>query len=294
MDLKIDSSLVGVSLGEIEHQVTWRETTNYAASVFDLNPRYLDDTSERGIIAHPMFAAALTWPIAGDIYSKLEGRLPSAAIPFMVHINEHLLINRPVRPGDRIKINGRVAAVLPSRAGTRLVTRLDALDAEGNNVFTEFGGVMFRGIGCSDKGRGKENLPDVPSVAVNDENIWSAEISVSKAITYIYDGCSDIVFSIHTSPAFARGAGLPGIIVQGTATLALAVRELVNREAGGEPERVKEISCRFSDMIFPGSKIRVELTGKEQTEKDIMLAFQVINEQGKTALKAGYARLSCE
>ena len=42
--------------------------------------------------------------------------------------------------------------------------------------------------------------------------------------------------------------GLPGIIHQGTATLAYAVRELVNREARGNPALLKALACRFTGM----------------------------------------------
>jgi hypothetical protein len=48
---------------------------------------------------------------------------------------------------------------------------------------------------------------------------------------YVYDGCTNIYFPIHTSVGFARMVGLPDIILQGTATLAYAARELADREA---------------------------------------------------------------
>jgi acyl dehydratase len=81
--------------------------------------------------------------------------------------------------------------------------------------------------------------------------------------------------------------GLPGIILQGTCTLALAARELVNREAGGDPTRLKTLSCRFSGMVRPGTSIRVELKSRSRGD----LFFEVLNQEGEKAVSKGYARI---
>ena len=65
--MKIGSEIVGVKLKEYTAEVTWRQTTNYAAAVADDNPIYLDDLREGGIIAPPMFAATFTWSIVGKL-----------------------------------------------------------------------------------------------------------------------------------------------------------------------------------------------------------------------------------
>ena len=55
--MKLDPKLVGKTLKGLAREVTWRQTTNYAAAVGDANPRYLDDTRHGGIVAPPIFAA---------------------------------------------------------------------------------------------------------------------------------------------------------------------------------------------------------------------------------------------
>ena len=40
---------------------------NYAAALDDANPRYLDDSLPGGLVAPPMFAVAVTWPISERI-----------------------------------------------------------------------------------------------------------------------------------------------------------------------------------------------------------------------------------
>jgi len=54
-----------------------------------------------------------------------------------VHHTENLEFHRPLRPGDRLTVKGHVAAILPHRAGTRVVIRFAALDEAHEPVFTE-------------------------------------------------------------------------------------------------------------------------------------------------------------
>ena len=54
--VQVSSTFVGTTLKEYTADVTWRRTMNYAAGTGDMNPWYLDDEREGGIIAPPMFA----------------------------------------------------------------------------------------------------------------------------------------------------------------------------------------------------------------------------------------------
>src|SRR5215831_17990681 len=52
---------------------------------------------------------------------------------------------------------------------------------------------------------------------------WSAELPVAPTLAHVYSECARIWNAIHTDRAAALAAGLPDIILHGTATLALAV-----------------------------------------------------------------------
>ena len=56
----IDSQVVGKALTGHETLVQGRDTMNYAASVQDYSPCYLDDEREGGVLVHPLFTVALT------------------------------------------------------------------------------------------------------------------------------------------------------------------------------------------------------------------------------------------
>lgn len=288
--MQISSRFVGTPLKELTRQVTWRQTMNYAAAVGDANPRYFDDEQPGGIIAPPLFAVALTWAVVGRIWEHIQDKtFPLDILATMVHYREHLHFHRPVRPGDVLSLKGTIAAILPHRAGTQVVLRFEAIDAGGAPVFTEHMAALMRGVSCTDEGAGHNSLPWVPVMTDSDQPSREIPIAIDPLLPFVYDGCTDIVFPIHTSTQFARQVGLPGIIVQGTATLALAAREIVNRAAGGDPARLKAIACRFSGMVTPGTTIRVALGSNKQQQGPTDLSFAVFNQQGQKAISDGQA-----
>jgi acyl dehydratase len=263
---------------------------NYAAAVGEANPLYFDDEAAGGIIAPPMYAVAFTWPVMGNIWDFIEAEdFPREVLMTMVHHTEHLTFHGAIRPGETLELNGRVAAIMPHRAGTVAILRLDATGGDGKPVFTEHIGAMLRGVDCIGGAKGTEDLPPDTFVKACETPAWEETIRIDPLAPYIYDGCSDIHFPIHTSRAFARQVGLPGIIHQGTATLALAVREFVNREAGSDPRRLKSVSCRFSGMVTPGSEIRVRLLSRAEGG---LRFFEVLNASGQKAISRGAAVIS--
>jgi acyl dehydratase len=236
---------------------------------------------------------AVTWPISERIWEYLEATdFPTQILATQVHYTEHLQIHRLIRPGDRLTLRGRVAAILPHRSGSLMAIRYDASDQAGEIVFTEHIGAMMRGVLCTDAGAGAEQLPIVPSLAVQGSPPWEVTIPVARTAPFVYDGCTNIHFPIHTSVKFARQVGLPDIIYQGTATLALGVRETVDREAAGDAGRVKSISCRFTGMVIPGSEIRVQFLGRRSDGDQEHLFFTVLNADGKKAVSDGVVTLS--
>ncbi len=291
--MKLDSSFVGTTLKDYTTSINWRATMNYAASVDDQNPLYFDDEGGKPVIAPPMFAVAVTWPVSERIWDFIEDdNFPRDIIQTQVHYTEHLAFHRPILPGDELTVKGRVAAIMPHRAGTVTVIRFDALDREGKPVFTEHIGAMMRGVECVGEGRGAADIPAVPSLPEDAPAEWESVIPIDRMRPFVYDGCTNIYFPIHTSVGFARMVGLPDIILQGTATLAYAAREITDREAGNDSRRLKRVSCRFSGMVVPPGEIHVRLTGKVRSTEGSDLFFEVQGGDGSRVLSSGYAFLS--
>ncbi len=290
--LTLTSSLAGTRLRHYTTEVTWRRIMNYAAAVGDRNAVYFDDERPGGVLAPPMFAAAVTWPVSERLWEYIESQnVPREVFAMQVHYTEHLLLHRLVRAGDILTIKGALAAVCPHKAGSLVTIRYRAEDEQGEPVFTEYMGGLLRGVRCSGEAKIAEALPATPKYEGDGQKMWETTIFVDALAPFVYDGCANIFFPIHTSPSFAHKVGLPGIILQGTATLAYAVREIVNQEAGGDPESLLSIGCRFTGMVFPDSEIRVCLVARQSDEDGMIVFFTVVNAEGAPVISDGYARI---
>ncbi|RJO63603.1 MAG: hypothetical protein C4523_19760 [Myxococcales bacterium] len=285
--LAIDPGIVGAQSPEEVREVNARDTMNYAAAVGDMNPRYFDDAAASGVVAPPLYAVSATWPVMIGLPEILSGRVDPSIFAMMVHAGEQLTFHRLIRPGERLILRGRVAAVAPAGSGTLLTLRVEAKDSDGKPVFTEYADAMLRQVECKGEGAEAETIPRLTFPNAKDTPLWETPVPVAPAAPYLYDGCANIVFPIHTSQATAQAVGLPGVIVQGTAVLAMAARELVNREGDGDPARLKALACRFSGMVFPGTTISVRLVGRQGP----LRAFDVLDGNGKAVLKNGVARI---
>ncbi len=292
--MKISSKHVGATCKPLEVNVTARDCMNYAASIGDDNPLYLNDAADSGIVAPPMLAVALTWRIS-ERFLEFWGHadFPYEALARQVHYSEHLRWERPIRPGDRLRIEGEVAAILPHRAGTHLIIAYTAYDAKDAAVFVEHIGGLLRGVACADDGRGTSHVEALPQVQEG-AACWRRDLHISKLAPYVYDGCANVHFPIHTSPAFAKSVGLPGIIFQGTGTLALAVREITATEADNNPCRIGAVGARFTGMVKPDSNITVCLLAKEKIDGGHQCRFEVLNPNGKPAVSDGCVEIRDE
>lgn len=293
--LTMSSDAVGTTMELGERQVEWRSTCNYAACVGDLNPRYLDDTQGKRVMAPPMFVVAFTWPLlSGSTADTLRNALPEEVLQRGVNASEHLLFHRPIRAGDRLAVCGRLISVQPTSAGVCSVVRLDLLDATyGAVVATQYTTTLYRGVACSDQGRALEEVPHAPLPGSWDDPLSEISIPIDRALPYLYDGCTGVTFPIHISPGFAtERAGLPDIVLQGTCSLSLVAREIVNREAGGHPERLADLACRFSRLVVPGTTVRLQLALREENRGSRQITFRLLNADGEEALSRGCARIT--
>jgi acyl dehydratase len=283
--MEITSEYVGRKSKPYRVTLTPRRTMNYAAATLDDTPAYYADDRPEGMVVPPMLAVALTWHMAANLDSfwKMDD-FPRHVVSRQVHYSEFLEWHQPMRPDDTLEITAEVTAVLPHRAGTHLIVRHDAV-RDGELVFTEWAGAMLRDVKCTDGGKGKENVPTFAPFSRTGDDLWEKVIPVHPLASHLYDGCGDLHFPIHTSQAFAKSVGLPGIILHGTATLAMAVREIVRYEADGDPERVASVRCNFTGMVIPGTEIVVRAQGRNEHEAGTDIHFLVLNAEDKRAIR---------
>jgi len=173
-----------------------------------------------------------------------------------------------------------LAEIKPGAAQT---TRLDSYDADGELVCQTYQLGISRGVAVTGQAPPVDDVPAWPQ-RQRSEPLWRFPVAVSAGAAHVYTECARIFNPIHTDRAVALAAGLPDIILHGTATLALAVTTLVDHFLESQPQRVRRLGGRFSAMVLMPSTITVQIF--DRTEDTLF--FEVLTEDGQTAFSHGF------
>jgi len=292
--VKIPTNIVGHALTPLSCEVSWRQTSNFAAGVGDINPCYLDDTRQGGLQVHPVFPVRLSWPLIANIAEQLDGLVPAEAIFRMVHAYERIAWRRPLVPGDSLRLEGKIVSVGSTPAGALVVIEIEARRPNSELVYFEDIGGLFRGVATDgpDAGRKIEPISKEEAGPMAGRPVWRESFGIQPIAPFLYDGCSQIVFPIHTSQSFARGVGLQGIILQGTCALAMATSRVLRHAAGGDPSRARELSCRFRRPVFPGTDVSLEISSESKRAGTTEITFRLLNADGDAAIEHGFLKLA--
>lgn len=196
-----------------------------------------------------------------------------------MHAQHDLTIHKRVGVGA-VYVSGKVVAVAQRQPGALVVFRFTARDARGELVSTTDFSALYRDVKLEGGERSLARVEDPP----RHENALKAvgTIEVPATAAHVYTECARIFNPIHTDVAYARAAGLPGIILHGTATLAVSVSKTLD-SFEKTPTSVRRVRCRFAGMVLMPSDLTV-LASREGTS----IAFETRNERGEAVIQRGW------
>jgi acyl dehydratase len=286
--MPLPSSFIGASSEPRVAEIDPRWSMAYAAALDDLMPCYMDTRDAQKFLAHPMFPVCIEWPVLISMRQQFEsGELTPEEARRGVHATHDLVIHRPIRPPEKLTTRASVVSIERRKPGAYQVTKLETIDESGKLVCTSRYGSIYRGVEVvgEDKPLVSSDLPR-PSGSPKQPRA-EAKVHVAGGLAHTYTECAQIWNPIHTDIKVARDAGLPELILHGTATLALAVSQLVHSEAGGDPSRVARIAGRFSGMVLMPSDITVRTLARESD----LVYFDVLTQSGEPAISNGAIQL---
>jgi acyl dehydratase len=280
--LALSRDIVGVTVGPIAHDVDARWLMAYAAGLGETDARYYDTLAPGGPAAHPLFPVCYEWPAM----LALRDRATQEEIAIRsVHATHDLTLHRPPRAGDTLSTSARVTGLAHRRAGTLMTVRQETVDAEGRPVTTTDYGSVYRDVGFEGEDSGfrpeARGGLEMPAGAVE------LHVAASAGLAHVYTECARIWNPIHTDVAVARAAGLPDIILHGTATLALAVSRVLGHLAA-DPRAVRRLSARFTGMVPLPSHFIVRVA---EGAEDKAFVFDARGQDGALVLSGGALHL---
>jgi acyl dehydratase len=278
--MRIPASAVGTTAGPREQPVDARWLMAYAAALGEDAPEYFDTTRAEGILAHPLFPVCYEWPLALDLRAKT---LSDEIAVRGVHATHRVVLHRPPRAGDRLSTTATVAALERRAPGAYMILRMETVDSAGHPVSTTDYGSLYLGVDC--------DAPSSPVAPPGRDDGWSpswtSQLAIPSTLAHTYSECARIWNPIHTDRAVALGAGLPDIILHGTATLALAISETLRHDPRRAATPVRSIACRFGAMVRLPSRVTVRGRKPAASADGPLVRFEALAEDGRPAVRDG-------
>jgi acyl dehydratase len=199
-----------------------------------------------------VFGVVPAWdPLIAAVFDVV----PPEKKPVMLHAGHDMRFAAPLVPGMTLSTSAEPFSVRPSRAGTWVTVRAVSIDLDtGDEVLEQFGTMFVRS--WSDVAPSGPDRPEhaFPS-AGRSEPVAVFEAVVDADQTWRYAAASGDDNRIHVDDDFARGVGLPGIILHGLCTMAMCSQAVIESVAGGDPTRLARLAVRFSKPVRPGSDL---------------------------------------
>ncbi len=286
--MPIRSAAVGNETPPQVVDITPRRLLAYAAGLGESHPRYLDDVATTGLVGHPAFCVVLEWPVtlmlreAESLGMSWEEKIRG------VHAAQDSIFHRPIHPGDRLRTVASLVQIRRIRPGAFVLTKFETMDDRTDApVVTSYASSIYRDVEGEGEDVSIEEAPSLPTACQSTASLTQIPIPIAREAPHVYTECAQIWNPIHTERQVALQAGLPDIILHGTATWALAAGHLIQHCAQAEPTRLRRFIGRFTAMVIPGSTITLEYREPEGEA----VSYSVCNAEGELAISQGMAVL---
>lgn len=219
----------------------------FAGATNDDNPAYWS-----GKYAPPIFGVVPSWE---PIRSAVADMVPRQAMGMIVHGEQDMHLHRPLVSGNSLITRAVGYSVRVGPSGTRCTIRADSRDsADGDPVLEQFVTVVVRGL-TGGTNAGPDKPGHVFPAPARAAPIGRLVAHIDPGQTFRYRDASGDDSSIHVDEVFARSVGLPGIIVHGLCTMAMASQAVIKLVTGDDPGRVRRMAVRFAKIVLPGTRL---------------------------------------
>jgi len=172
----------------------------------------------------------------------------------VLHGSQGITVHRPIPTSGSATLRPRIADVWDKGKAAVIVQEGDAVDAEGNLLWTVNSTIFVRNEGGWGGNRGPSTAVELPDRA--------ADATVSYAVlpqqALLYRLCGDRN-PLHADPEFAATAGFPAPILHGLCTWGIVLREATEALLGGDSAAVGSFNARFAGIVYPGDQVDISL-----------------------------------
>ena len=281
-------------IAPISQTYTERDTILYALGIGIGHDPIIDKqlrfVYEKELLAVPTMAGVLGYP-------GMWLKDPALGINWekTVHGEQSMVFHRPLSVAGSIIGTNKVKSVIDKGQGRgalvvteRLLTDSSTGDLIATLLHTAFcrsdGGFSSHGKGGDEPLLPKHQLPSRAP-----DRVLEFETRPESALIYRLSG--DYT-PLHVDPSAAQAAGFSKPILHGMTTFGMAAHAILKGCCDYNPSRIRNISGRFSNPVFPGETIRTEIwLGKDfENSVEVMFRSSLVEREG-IVLDNGYAEI---
>jgi acyl dehydratase len=283
--MPIDRGLIGKEWTQPPFEVTAAAIEALARAYGDENPLYLHG---KDAVAPPVFALIYAWEAS---VQPVFGFDP-ALLMKLVRGGIDLKLPVPVRAGDVVTTVAKLTEIEEKSSGE--IVHIVTTSRRGDEVVAVIDNAHFirgrRKDAAAAPGAATEPPPPEPGPV--GAEVLRTSVTVDPEMPRRYGPPSQDVNPIHMDDSVAQAAGFPSIILQGSCTMALAGKAIVDGLAGGDARRLKRLAVRFSKPVLPNDVLTTvgRDAGKDGGLRRV--AFETLNQSGVAVLKDGLAELA--
>ncbi len=264
----ISRKMLGHSIKRRIGPVTSNDILLYAEATLDSTERY----RHAGCNAPSFYLSSLLYPMFRYFLINRELGLNLLRL---VHGQQRVEWSGPIREGDMLDIEMSLHDISDSPAG-EMITLRTVVSSQGKKIAVSDSVFIIRG-GSTGRGKTGHGL-------IYGNELFRRTIPTEENQQLRYAEVSGDGNFIHTNRFLARLAGLPGTIMHGVCIAAMVSNSLLDELLGGDMSRMKSISMRFANPVFPGESIT--LIGYDSGFNGTIF-FNAFNSSGRAVIKNG-------
>ena len=258
--LETVNQAIGVDLPRASYRYSARDAVLYALGIgapadpLDQDElKFVYELSSRGYQVFPTFAVIFTrdlnqlfmsGEVAGIRYNPM----------MLVHGEQHLEILKPLPAAANVQSTLKIADIQDKGSGMLLHIDGESFDENGDGLALARWSVFIRGLGGygGERGSGaKIATPDRAPDIVHEE-----KTRPNQALLYRLAGDHN---PLHADPDMAAIGHYEKPILHGLCTYGFAARAILKHAGDNQADRLRSLSVRFSQHVFPGETLRTEI-----------------------------------
>ncbi len=245
--MALDLSVVGKPLPPQVFRYEDRDVMLYALAIGGGHEE-LDYCLElRGPKVYPTFGVIpALWPMLGGATTL------KADLVRLLHGEQRLVLHAPIPPKGVLTTESTVSHVYDKGKGALVIVDMATRTANGKLLFENRSSLFVRGAGGFGGESGPKGEDLSPPEGRAPDFRREEKTSLDQALLYRLTGDRN---PLHADPDFAAMARFPQPILHGLCSFGFLGRAVLHHAAGGDPKRIKELSVRFSDVVFPGDTL---------------------------------------